>query len=103
MGKQQRKRGGMVNLGDDPDQTREGGHLRVFTPNSKVAEAGQKTKSEGFARGGAKRAAGGAIAGSAPAGRGDRRARGGRTGSPFSAARSMSERDGSSSSGHEGE
>jgi hypothetical protein len=92
-----------------------------------VKEEAKKTSSGGFARGGAmkaktdvetkeeedseerkrggrtKKREGGKVEGEGAMPRADRRARGGRTSAPFSSARNMSERAGSSSSGHEGE
>lgn len=90
-----------------------------------VKAEGKKTSSEGFKRGGALKAKteaedkqedeseerkrggrtpkkeGGKVEGEKPMERADRRARGGRTSAPFSSARNMTERAGSSSSGHE--
>lgn len=90
-----------------------------------VKSEAAKTSSSGFARGGAmkakteaedkqedaseerkrggyvKKKEGGAIAGAGAAPSLAKRARGGRTSAPFSSARSMTDRAGSSSSGHE--
>lgn len=113
-----RARGGAFG-GTDTKETngkREGGHMIKINPSAKVMKVGSKTSSSGFAAGGATdednisrnpsdsddkgRKSGGMVGGEKPAMNFAKRARGG---AAFSAAGSTSDRQGSSSSGHEGE
>jgi hypothetical protein len=87
----------------DADGEREPGAFHKLDKAAPTTKAGSKTSSGGFAKGGTAKAEGGAIAGAASAPSLAKRARGGRTGQPFSGANSMTDRVGSSSSGHEGE
>jgi hypothetical protein len=106
-----RAKGGMVNLNNDPDGTREGGKMSVVSGKKSVVALGKKTSSDGFAAGGtiaAKKEGGavakkegGAISGASSAPSLAKRARGGRA--PFSSANSMTQRTGASNDGHEGE
>jgi hypothetical protein len=74
-----------------------GGRLAGPKIRERVMSEGKKSSSSGFKQGGA-------VSGGAPASNIAHRARGGRTGAPYSSAfTGGKERDGRSDSGHEGE
>lgn len=98
-----RKRGGAAAM-KETNGKREPGTFKKFDGAATVSKLGTKTTSDGFAKGGpAKRKDGGAIDGASSAPTLAKRARGGRTSAPFSNVHAPKMRQGSSSSGHEGE